>query len=406
MKGFSVRNLRENQTDDNKFVAFIPVRGGSKSIPLKNIKLFNGKPLVYWAIYAAVNCRYIDKVYVSTDSEEIRMAVQQFAFKNVNVIRRSDETASDVATTESAMMEFAYNHLFSNIILIQATSPLVESQDLDEAINQYIHSDCDSLLSVVRQKRFIWSEASPVVGAIPINYNPMERPRRQENKGFLVENGCFYITSRSKLLSTGCRISGKITLYEMKEETYFEIDEEADWLIAEQLKKKLTQSQEKLDFNGVNLFISDVDGVLTDSGMYYSEIGDELKKFNTKDGKGIELLRNAGISVMFLTSENISIVQNRATKLKIDFVFMGIKDKKKFLDDFFSQHKEYSYDKTIYIGDDINDLDCMKHVFYSFTPSDGHNTIKQSASYICERPGGQGCVREAADIILSRRSYG
>ena len=97
-------------------VAFIPVRGGSKSIPLKNIKPICGKPLVYWTVKAACECRYIDKVYVSTDSEVIRNAVQRFAGEisgadKIEVIGRSPETATDGASTESAMLEFAEHYI-------------------------------------------------------------------------------------------------------------------------------------------------------------------------------------------------------------------------------------------------------------------------------------------------------
>lgn len=88
-------------------VAFIPVRGGSKSIPLKNIKEIAGHPLVYWVAKAACECRHLDRVYVSTDHEEIRKTVEDFGFEKLKVCGRSPETASDFASTESAMLEFA-----------------------------------------------------------------------------------------------------------------------------------------------------------------------------------------------------------------------------------------------------------------------------------------------------------
>ena len=90
-------------------VAFIPVRGGSKSIPLKNIRLLNGKPLVYWTVNAANYCKDIDAVYVATDSDEIRKVVNGFGLEKVKVIDRSEETATDTASTELAMLEFAHH---------------------------------------------------------------------------------------------------------------------------------------------------------------------------------------------------------------------------------------------------------------------------------------------------------
>ena len=218
---------------DKKFVAFIPVRGGSKSIPLKNIKSFCGQPLVYWTTKAASDCPSIDTVYVATDSEKISAAVKNFNFPNVEVIGRSEKTAQDTASTESAMLEFAEKFNFENIVLIQATSPLLTAEDLSGGISKYIAGKYDSLLSVVRQKRFIWREVGDA--SLAENYNPLERPRRQDWAGYLVENGAFYITGRERLLKTKCRISGRIGLYEMSEETYFEIDEPSDWIIMEKL---------------------------------------------------------------------------------------------------------------------------------------------------------------------------
>ena len=219
-----------------KNVAFIPVRGGSKSIPLKNIKNFCGKPLVYWTAKAADDCAEISEVYIATDSEKIAETVKSFSLEKVKVVGRSEETAKDTASTESAMLEFSEKFEFDNIILIQATSPLLETADLDGGLKKYFAGKYDSLLSVVRQKRFIWDEIDGV--AVAQNYNPQERPRRQEWDGFFVENGAFYVTSRENLLQSKCRISGHVGLYEMPEKTYFEIDEPGDWLIMEQLKNE------------------------------------------------------------------------------------------------------------------------------------------------------------------------
>ncbi|GAA3412786.1 N-acylneuraminate cytidylyltransferase [Paenibacillus hodogayensis] len=388
----------------NQYHAFIPVRGGSKSIPLKNIQSFCGKPLVYWTVKAASDCPSITHVYVSTDSAAIRDTVEQFQLPKVQVIDRNEETATDTASTESVMLEFARQFPFDHIVLIQATSPLLESRHLEEGISLYMEKQADSCLSVVRQKRFLWGTNESGFGT-PLNYDPTRRPRRQEWAGQLVENGAFYITSRQNLLDHRCRISGKATLYEMEDDTYFEIDETTDWLIAEQLKYNRLKNtlNNTIDFSSINLLICDVDGVLTDAGMYYSDDGSELKKFNTRDGKGFELLREAGLRVMLLTSEDNELVARRAKKLKVDYLFMGVKNKKDFLDDFFAEHGQFSYNRSAYIGDDVNDLDALKHIHLSATPYDGHPSLKSFVKYICVQKGGQGCVRELCELILEHK---
>ena len=212
-----------------KLVAFIPARGGSKSIPLKNIKPIAGKPLIYWTIEAALNTSCIEQVFVSTDCEKIKSCVEQLGNKKVSVISRSPETATDTASSESALLEFCQNHDFDDVFFIQATSPLLTAQNLSGAWRKY--KNFDSMVSVVRQKRFIWHKKDSC--SIAQNYDFKSRPRRQDFDGFLVENGAFYLSSRKKILESGCRISGNIGLYEMPEKTYFEIDEPEDWVIVE-----------------------------------------------------------------------------------------------------------------------------------------------------------------------------
>ncbi|MCD1259530.1 N-acylneuraminate cytidylyltransferase [Paenibacillus athensensis] len=390
-----------NSPVEQKVVAFIPARGGSKSIPLKNIANFCGKPLLYWTLQAAEQAGCIDEIYVATDHEEIHNTVESFGFSKVRVISRSEESATDTASTESVMLEFAEEHPCSHIVLIQATSPLLEAADLTAAFAQYMETKADSLVSVVRQKRFVW-EQDERNRISPLNYDYRQRPRRQDWTGYLVENGAMYITRRELLLATGCRISGAIVGYEMSEASYFELDEPSDWVIAEGLKMRTSPP---CHFDRINLLVCDVDGVLTDAGMYYSTSGEEMKKFNTRDGKGIELLKQCGIHVMLLTSEHISVVERRGVKLHADYVHMGIKDKKGFLDKFYEEHPQYSFASTAYIGDDVNDLESMRHAYLAAAPSDASEQILRIADYVCTKKGGEGCVRELCDIIVLGRNH-
>lgn len=390
-------------------VAFIPVRGGSKSIPLKNIMPLAGRPLLYWTLDAALGSNHIDRIYVSTDSGDIARAVESYRDNlslerqtEVQCIGRSAQTATDTASTESAMLEFAQNYQFDKIILIQATSPLLTSFHLDQAIYKYDVGKFDSMLSLVRQKRFIWRE--DVEGFVePVNYDPLTRPRRQEMDGFLVENGSFYITSRPGLLDTGCRLSGRIGFYEMPEETYFEIDEPSDWIIVEQLLKQKTRQsfnqslQEKLQ--NIKLVALDCDGVLTDGGMYYSDDGSELKKFNTRDGMGISLLHQKGIKTAIITGEDIALVKRRADKLKVDYVYLGIKDKLAVIQEIMGK-ENITLEEVAFIGDDINDLPAMRQVGVKFSVNDAMDTVKSIADYVSHLNGGRGAVREIAELII------
>ena len=150
----------------------------------------------------------------------------------------------------------------------------------------------------------------------------------------------------------------------------------------------------------IKLVITDVDGVLTDGGMYYSKNGEILKKFNTRDGMGVELLRNNKIPVVIITGEKSQIVLNRAKKLLIKDVFIGIKKKELLLPKICKKYK-IKKNNVVYIGDDINDLNIMQQVGFSASPKDGISIVKKKSNYVCKVKGGEGVLREVADMIIS-----
>ena len=382
--------------------AFIPVRGGSKSIPLKNIKPICGKPLVYWTVKAACECRYIDTVYVATDSEAIKETAEKFkaeapCFSKLTVIGRSAESASDTASTESAMLEFAPSYEFDNIALVQATSPLLRAADLDKGFEVFSQPGTDSVLSVVRQKRFNWACDEKGI-AHPTNYDVFHRPRRQEFDGYLVENGAFYITSKADLLKTGNRVSGNIRAVKMDEDSFFEIDEPSDWVIIEMLMKKKGLAGHR-DFSNIKMVLTDCDGCLTDGGMYYSEKGDELKKFNTKDGKGFALLREKGFLTGIVTGENVDLNRRRVEKLRLDFYKPGCNDKLAYVKEL-CKAENMTLDNVLYIGDDLIDLPLLKAAGYSCCPADAVEAVRSVVDYISPYAGGHGVLRDVADKLL------
>ncbi len=219
-------------------IALVPARGGSKSIPLKNIKLFYGKPLIYWNLKALQNSN-IDEIYVATDSKEIKDTVLSFKFSKVFVYDRDPNNAKDTSSTESVMIEFIKNKNllpYSYLFLVQLTSPLTRTEDFNNAFIQLIEKKADSLLTVVLSKRFFWDVSKNYSN--PINYNYKNRPRRQDFNGFYMENGAFYINTIKNILENQNRLSGNITAYEMPEYMGIEIDEKIDWMIAEKLMEK------------------------------------------------------------------------------------------------------------------------------------------------------------------------
>lgn len=151
----------------------------------------------------------------------------------------------------------------------------------------------------------------------------------------------------------------------------------------------------------IKLFVMDVDGTLTDGGIYYDDMGHELKKFNVKDGAGIKKLHDAKIETMILTGRLSQCVTKRAEELKITYVEQGMDDKVQYLADFMRNH-HLTPDDVAYIGDDINDLACMKLVANKACPFDAVEEVKRTVNVICNASGGSGAVREYAEYILKK----
>ncbi|NLI71966.1 MAG: acylneuraminate cytidylyltransferase [Bacteroidales bacterium] len=381
-----------------EIIAFVPVRGGSKSIPLKNIKPFCGKPLVYWVSAALQASSKVDRIIVATDSDEISETVKSFQLDKVSIYRRLAENATDTASTESVMLEYIRAADLEDdtvMILAQATSPLTQTVHIDEALDLYENENYDSLLTCVVNKRFFWNK-----DGTSRNYDYKNRPRRQDFNGQWMENGAFYINSVKNIKQFKNRLSGKIGIYEMPIYSAFEIDEEDDWIILEKLMNRHVLSQRPMQ--KVKLFLSDVDGVLTDSGMFYGESGEESKRFNTRDGMGFSLLRKAGIKTGIITSESRKIVERRAEKLKVDFLKQGVAGIGK-LEAAQEICREAGVDlsEISYVGDDLNCFELLSNVGLPACPADAADEILSIPGIkVLSKKGGEGCVREFIDEIL------
>ncbi len=150
----------------------------------------------------------------------------------------------------------------------------------------------------------------------------------------------------------------------------------------------------------IRLVVSDVDGVMTDGGLYYSAQGEEIKKFNVKDGLVAHLLRNDGIKLCIITGRKSEIVEKRFSELKFDFIVQGAEDKlgalKKIASDL-----QIDLSHVAYIGDDVNDLELLKSVGLAACPSDAIDSLKDHVNYVCQKKGGEGAFREFADYVLT-----
>lgn len=149
----------------------------------------------------------------------------------------------------------------------------------------------------------------------------------------------------------------------------------------------------------IKMFLTDCDGCLTDGGMYYSENGDELKRFNALDGMGFRLLREKGILTGVITGEKRELNRRRSKKLNLDILEEGVQDKLNVVKQLCEKYN-VSLQNVAYIGDDINDLDVIKAVGFGCSVPNGLDEVKGAAVYVTQKPGGQGAIREIVELII------
>lgn len=389
-----------------EFIAIIPARGGSKRIHKKNIKFLAGKPLLAYTIEASLNSKLISKTFVSTDDKNIADVAIKYG---AEVIMRPEQLSKDDSSTEQAMIHAieqlekqGYKQI-DYVILLQPTSPLRGTDIIDNGIKLVLESDVDSVLSVCEIQNYYLS------GYFTGDYYKREydnRPFSQSMPKKYRENGALYITKKDLLISNKNRINGKTKAIVMNVLDSIDIDDEDDFNLVEEIILNI-KGKKKLDgemLKKIKLLITDVDGVMTDCGMYYSEKGDELKKFNTRDGMGIQILRECGIKVAFVTKENTKILEKRARKLNVDELFQGVENKLSVLEKLKDKYG-LDYSEIAYIGDDVNDLSTLKKVGVSFCPNDAVDEVKEVCSYIFEKNGGEGVVRAFYDLCKKNNVF-
>lgn len=379
-----------------KKVAIIPLRAGSKGIPGKNKKKLLGRPLFSWTLGEAIFSN-LDKIYIFTDDENIIDFVKkEYTWTNkVEIMVRSQESATDTASTEMGMKEFTerINYDFDILCLLQATSPLTSREDINNCLDKIIKENYDSALTVVNTMRFIWNENGE-----SINYDFNNRPRRQDFKGLLVENGAVYTTTKEQFLESGIRIGRKVAVVKMPEDTLTEIDEKEDWVIMEKLLENRLNKFKK-GSKKIKLLVLDVDGVFTNGCVATSGEKEISKEFSLIDGMGLEILREEGINVAVMTSENSEIVKNRMNKLKISKTYLGVRDKYSFLEKIMLENN-LSRNEIAYIGDDINDLSNICSVKWGIVPQNAVLENKLKADLVLNSFGGNGAIREAVNFIV------
>jgi len=384
-------------------LAIIPARGGSKGIPRKNILPLAGKPLVTYNIEAAIASQFINRVIVSTDDAEIGAVAQQFG---AEVVWRPPEISGDLASSEAALLHVldhlqrTENYMADILVFLQCTSPLTIAEDIDGTIEALLDGDADSALAVIPFHYFLWqpSESGDAEG---INHHKSVRPLRQERESQYLETGAVYVMRVPGFVEAKHRFFGKTVLYEMPAERRLEIDEPIDFEVAEILIRNQKQAEA---FNHlpetIAAVVFDFDGVFTDNRAIVLEDGSEAVTVNRGDGMGIKWLKETNIPILILSTEPNPVVRARAQKLGLP-VIHGVERKWQILLDWLNE-RDLQPTQVVYVGNDLNDLECMNNVGCAVAVADAVPEILKQVDIVLHKKGGRGAVREICDLILQR----
>ncbi|XP_005755783.1 N-acylneuraminate cytidylyltransferase-like [Pundamilia nyererei] len=340
-----------NKNQKRHVAALILARGGSKGIPLKNIKPLAGVPLMGWVLRAAVDSEVFDSVWVSTDHAEIKKVAEAWG---AQVHQRSPEVSRDSTSSLETIQEFLEYHNEVDIVCnIQATSPCLHPFDVKEALKKITEDGYDSVFSVVRRHQFRWKEVDEL-----------------------------------------CKLThgGKSIYYEMLPEFSVDIDGDIDWPVAEQRVLRYGYPGKV-----VRLLFCNVSACLAE--------GINALSSNTRNTSAIHMLQEKQVEVILLTSSDDAVAQSLAAKLKKRTGCQVMEVGKKPLNDLQEVMKNKSLDwkHVAFMGFDQADEKLLKLAGLSAVPGDAPELASKAAKYICPLSRGSGAVWDFAELILLQK---
>lgn len=421
-------------TPDHRVLAVIPARGGSKGVPAKNLAPVGGVPLVGRAIRECLAARLVTDVVVSTDDHVIAEAARA---AGAEVVLRPAAIAGDTATSEAAVLhamdahEALHGTRMDAVLLVQCTSPFLTREDIDGVASAVVENGADTAVTVAPFHGFIWRDAADDAtggtevpaqrtdtaggtatlaasstrtrGGYGVNHDKSFRPRRQDRPQDLLETGAAYAMDAAGFRTHKHRFFGHTEPVRTDPARVLEVDDPHDLARARALAPLFDAGRpEGADAlptaADIDAVILDFDGTQTDDRVLIDSEGREYVSVHRGDGLGIAALRDAGIPLLILSTEQNPVVAARARKLKLP-VLHGI-DRKDLALKQWCEEQGIAPERVLYVGNDVNDLPCLALVGWPVAVASAHDVVRGAARAVTTTPGGEGAIREIATWIL------
>ena len=396
-------------------LAIVPARGGSKSIPRKNLRPFAGHPLLAYSIAAGQQAATVNRVVVSTDDAEISRVARTYGAE-VPFLRPAElaqDDTTDLPVFQHVLRELEQREGFRPDIVVQLrpTSPVRPRDCVDRAVSLLRqHPEADSVRGVVpsgQNPYKMWrltldGGMTPLLPDVPEGYN---LPRQALPATYWQTGHVDAI--RASTIAAGSMSGTAIRPLVLDPIYTVDIDTPSDWLRAEWLVEQtgidmVRPGPARRPLPAVvRLVVLDFDGVLTDDRVWIDGEGTESVAADRSDGMGLARLRSAGIEAIVISSEVNPVVAARCRKLGLAWE-QGVADKAAALQAALSA-RGVPAEQAIYLGNDVNDLPCFPLVACAVAVADAAAPVVQAADLILSRPGGRGAVRELCEILIRRR---
>ncbi|MER7476882.1 N-acylneuraminate cytidylyltransferase [Streptomyces sp. NPDC126510] len=392
-----------------RVLAVIPARGGSKGVPAKNLLPVGGVPLVARAVRECRSTRLVTDVVVSTDDQAIAAAARE---AGAEVVLRPAAIAGDTATSEAAVLhamdahEALHGAPVDVVLLVQCTSPFIVREDIDGVAGAIAENGADTAVTVAPFHGFLWRDADTeatsgdVTGGYGVNHDKAFRPRRQDRPQDLLETGAAYAMDAAGFRKHQHRFFGHTELVRTDPARVLEIDDPHDLARARALAPLFDANRPGAlpTADDIDAVVLDFDGTQTDDRVLVDADGREFVSVHRGDGLGIAALRNSGLKMLILSTEQNPVVAARARKLKLP-VLHGI-DRKDLALKQWCEEQGIAPERVLYVGNDVNDLPCFALVGWPVAVASAHDVVRGAARAVTTVPGGDGAIREIASWIL------